>query len=172
MEASHDFGESPDAPQSGDLAPLPPSDPAAPADDPADPPVDPVPIPAASPSVNAPAVDPDPSGAAPDAPVDAPVLIVPPSPVPAADPPTAGAHLFDAMTLGRLGLAARWQKKQARLERLLAHIAVKGHITCPDTQILLEISKREAEVYLNELIAEGRLSRRGHTSDTEYWFVK
>jgi hypothetical protein len=141
-----------------------------------------------APAVNAPVVDTDPSGAAMDAPANASIPTVLPSGVPSVDAPVAdtdpsaadpsaavpgarGAHLFDAVTLGRLGLSARREKRQARLERLLAHAAAKGHVTCPETEILLEISKREAEVYLDELVAEGRLRRTGAKESTEYWFV-
>jgi len=197
MEALHDFGESPDAPQSietpteptsapsvpesGDAddqaiappAPATDADQSPPIDDPASPPISPAPVSVVLPAMNAPMPDsdhtaPDPSAVSVPAPDPDQSAVNPP----VSNPGARGAHLFDAATLGRLGLSARRQKRQARLERLLAHVAAKGHLNVIDVRLLLDIPQRTAEEYLADLIAAGHLERRGQKSKTEYWFVK
>ena len=174
----------PDAPQSDSTDPATqsietPPDPAraadddqpSPPDDTTDSPIEPVPVSAAPPSVNEAGVDSDLSDATIDPPVGTPISTVPSSPAPAVNTPAGGAHLFDGATLGRLGLAARRQSRQAKLERLLAHAALKGHLNVIDVRLLLDIPQRTAEEYLDALIASGHLERRGQKSKTEYWFV-
>lgn len=77
----------------------------------------------------------------------------------------------DMTSLSRLGLAKRRQEREARLAIILALAAKKGHILRTDVQLALTIPKRTAEEYLEELVAQGRLSRRGKTISTEYWAV-
>jgi len=78
----------------------------------------------------------------------------------------------DMAVLSRLGLAKRQEEKAADKARLIILAQKKGHITATDVELLLRVSKSTAGLYLGELVAEGRLERRGQSTDTEYWWVE
>jgi hypothetical protein len=80
--------------------------------------------------------------------------------------------ITDAATLERLGLAKRRELGAAKLDRILAFAKAKGHFTSRDIRLQLVMPKRTADVYLDQLVASGRLSRRGSNHSTEYWFVQ
>lgn len=84
-------------------------------------------------------------------------------------PPPSHAYM---RSLSRIGLAKRRKHIDTNLNRILALVAEKEHIVVSDVQLLLRISKRTAEVYLNQLVFIGHISRRGKGVATEYWWVK
>jgi len=76
----------------------------------------------------------------------------------------------DMKTLAILGLAKRRGNKADKLARILAFAEKKSHFTVRDVELHLLVPKRTAEEYLDELVTQGRLSRRGDVDSTEYWW--
>jgi len=130
-------------------------------------PVAPLPTPPEAPDEGAPPIVvplPDPvESAEPIAPIE-PVLST--STIQGTAAPRSRASMAD---LEPLSAAKRRMKKEANKARILALAEKKGHFKISDIELHLLIPKRTAEEYVKELMAEGRLDRRGDVDSTEYW---
>ena len=109
-------------------------------------------------------------------PVEVPVenpIAEPISPAPVIISPVAPDHSSSAYlkSLNPLSLASRMRHRNGRKERLLAHVAEKGHVTRRDAQLLLEVSGATADRYLRELASEGRIVKESDGRYTKYKFV-
>ena len=95
------------------------------------------------------------------------------SPAPVIISPAAPDHSSSVYlkSLNPLSLASRMRHRDGRKERLLAHVAEKGHVTRRDAQLLLEVSGATADRYLRELASEGRIVKESDGRYTKYKFV-
>jgi len=60
------------------------------------------------------------------------------------------------------------ERKSKRLEKILQLAKEKGEITNDDVEKLLHVSNRTATRYLDELVQQGRLKRKGSPSHAKY----
>ena len=108
----------------------------------------------------------------PAAPAPAPQInSLPPQPAPAINPPAAPVAAPQYMNIKSLlgkALAAIQFRKQAKLEKIMKHVAAKGFITNDEAQKLLRISHATAARYLRQLVREGRLKEVGTTELRRY----
>ncbi|OHA08846.1 MAG: hypothetical protein A3B37_00660 [Candidatus Sungbacteria bacterium RIFCSPLOWO2_01_FULL_59_16] len=101
---------------------------------------------------------------APETPPPAAEQPLPPPEPPPAEPqapsqlPAAARPAIDYPAIGR---QTRIQKREARLEKLLAYAREKGRITNDEIQKLLRVSEATASRYACELVRRGLLSKAG-----------
>jgi hypothetical protein len=168
-----------DAPQPTPLEPTPPESAPMPDAPVADTPVEtepPVEVPVENPIVEP--ISPAPVESAPVSDSLAPVMVqtsgttapiaITPPPIVTTPDHSSSAYL---KSLNPLSLASRMRHRNGRKERLLAHVAEKGHVTRRDAQLLLEVSGATADRYLRELASEGRIVKESDGRYTKYKFV-
>jgi hypothetical protein len=97
--------------------------------------------------------------------------ITEPDPIPVASTPDHSSSAY-IKSLIPLSKAERERRRQAHIEILVNHAAVKGHVTRRDTQLLLEVSGATADRYIKELISQGRLVKENNGRYTKYRFIR
>ena len=85
--------------------------------------------------------------------------------------PRSLSSILPVTDLARRGLAARRDRKKAKLRKILEHVKKEGAVGSKDVQKYLHVSDSAATDYLNELVKRGALKRDGPRSRARYEIV-